>query len=606
MFHVVPSEQGKQNGPQQSVDIVPCKGQYDEDERNKASYSGRGSDDVKVDSSKYLGALLATWPLSGYALYRVWLSITQHERLLLDPANWDAEAMQVVHLATSAGLLLSAVVIAFSMRQSEKRLIDSRILYWVAPLLFVIGTALCAAAGNGWMEPSVQVAREIGQNAASARSLSLAVLTILVIGGLMAGVGSSFAFVMWGELLCSLEHRAIRAVALAQLALPAVAALFAPAPYVLNAALALLAPIGCFVCLGVMRKRTADAHVRETASACDNRRSRKIKPSKGLIVGIAVICAGYGFLQTTLTLGYGPGLRTDACTLLSFLMAFAIAFAVFDRVDDPDHVRSLRIVVSMLVLGFLLYPLGTHIAIRFISAVLVNCGFFLLEYLLMAALPELVSHVAANPAAVFGSARIVVTGGVLAGMTVAYAFLAFVPEAHQNATACSIVTLVSVSLLSWTGIWLLSTRNMHRFFWGEEAMPGYLETTITRNEENRLEANKSALDNNPSIDIDEGGQEESKVISGESGSNSNEYSKHATESRTSLDRRCVLLGSRCGLTAREQEVLILWAHGRSSPYIQETLVISANTVASHTKHIYQKIGVHSRQELLDELALVQE
>ena len=78
------------------------------------------------------------------------------------------------------------------------------------------------------------------------------------------------------------------------------------------------------------------------------------------------------------------------------------------------------------------------------------------------------------------------------------------------------------------------------------------------------------------------------------------------ESRSSLERRCAILGARCGLTAREQEVLELWAHGRSSPYIQETLVISANTVASHTKHIYQKIGVHSRQELLDELALVEE
>ena len=43
----------------------------------------------------------------------------------------------------------------------------------------------------------------------------------------------------------------------------------------------------------------------------------------------------------------------------------------------------------------------------------------------------------------------------------------------------------------------------------------------------------------------------------------------------------------------------LWIQGRSVPYIQENLVIGKNTVSTHVRHIYQKCGVHSRQELLD-------
>lgn len=56
------------------------------------------------------------------------------------------------------------------------------------------------------------------------------------------------------------------------------------------------------------------------------------------------------------------------------------------------------------------------------------------------------------------------------------------------------------------------------------------------------------------------------------------------------------------LTPRETEVFALLARGRSIPYIRDELVISRETAATHTKHIYAKIDVHSRQELIDLVA----
>lgn len=53
------------------------------------------------------------------------------------------------------------------------------------------------------------------------------------------------------------------------------------------------------------------------------------------------------------------------------------------------------------------------------------------------------------------------------------------------------------------------------------------------------------------------------------------------------------------LSARETEVFLLLAKGRSAPFIRDELMVSLNTVSSHIKHIYGKLGVHSRQELLD-------
>jgi len=55
-----------------------------------------------------------------------------------------------------------------------------------------------------------------------------------------------------------------------------------------------------------------------------------------------------------------------------------------------------------------------------------------------------------------------------------------------------------------------------------------------------------------------------------------------------------------GLTAREQEVLSLAAKGFSYAEIAEMLGLSANTVASYTKHIYEKLSVNSRAEAVYE------
>jgi len=54
-----------------------------------------------------------------------------------------------------------------------------------------------------------------------------------------------------------------------------------------------------------------------------------------------------------------------------------------------------------------------------------------------------------------------------------------------------------------------------------------------------------------------------------------------------------------GLTEREHEILNLLLIGRSAPRIAKQLTISESTVNSHIRHIYGKLGIHNRQELLD-------
>ena len=63
--------------------------------------------------------------------------------------------------------------------------------------------------------------------------------------------------------------------------------------------------------------------------------------------------------------------------------------------------------------------------------------------------------------------------------------------------------------------------------------------------------------------------------------------------------RLVAVADRFGLSERERDVFALLAEGRTSARIQEELCIAAGTVNYHTRNIYSKLGVHSRQELID-------
>ena len=50
------------------------------------------------------------------------------------------------------------------------------------------------------------------------------------------------------------------------------------------------------------------------------------------------------------------------------------------------------------------------------------------------------------------------------------------------------------------------------------------------------------------------------------------------------------------LSERELEVLRMLLTELSTPEIAEELIISVNTIRSHIKNIYRKLGVHSRFE----------
>ena len=69
----------------------------------------------------------------------------------------------------------------------------------------------------------------------------------------------------------------------------------------------------------------------------------------------------------------------------------------------------------------------------------------------------------------------------------------------------------------------------------------------------------------------------------------------------SMRKNCDAITAQFKLSPRESEVLTYLVKGRNAKHIAEKLYVSESTVKTHISNIYRKVGIHSQQELLDQL-----
>ena len=78
---------------------------------------------------------------------------------------------------------------------------------------------------------------------------------------------------------------------------------------------------------------------------------------------------------------------------------------------------------------------------------------------------------------------------------------------------------------------------------------------------------------------------------------SDEKTKGNNES--SFQIRARVLAEKYSLSQREYQIMLEYAAGRSAPFIADKYYLSVFTVKNYISHIYTKMGVHNRQQLLD-------
>ena len=72
--------------------------------------------------------------------------------------------------------------------------------------------------------------------------------------------------------------------------------------------------------------------------------------------------------------------------------------------------------------------------------------------------------------------------------------------------------------------------------------------------------------------------------------------------KEALALACSRVAQRYGLTQREGEVLLLLAQQKSAADIEQELLVANGTAKAHIRHVYQKLGIHSREELYEAVA----
>ena len=235
------------------------------------------------------------------------------------------------------------------------------------------------------------------------------------------------------------------------------------------------------------------------------------------------------------------------------------------------------------IVGFALMPLsGTSIALSFS---VVSAGYTLFEILVWVILSEVASRFQFTSVQVFGFGRaLVLLTGVIAGTLIANMLLSLGVGA-QLFSAVAAVAVISITFLR---TYVLTSADIAVFGQNLGEEMGEVSAGAIG------AASEGALS-------DKGSQSQptSGVAAKRAHGQRAETSAGQAPQKVPFQRKCAIIGEYYGLTRREVDVFRLIAAGRNSTRIQEELSISAGTVNTHSHHVFQKLDVHSQQEVID-------
>lgn len=389
---------------------------------------------------------------------------------------------------------------------------------------------------------------------------------LLVIGGTLTGLFCSAMQMGWGALYSA--HGSKNALSLVSggfavavvVDLP-LALMFPPARALLYAALPLAS--ACLlraVPVEARKYRQADDLPRSTGSG-----RRRLNVGLGLsstvLVGLMLVMVGFGYIQHLVSFASPANGSLDWGMVVQMargLAAVAIfAASLFAPEASPAVYRTGLLVM---IAGFManVFFLGTDEL--WVSGSIVIIGYTVFDILVWVVAVQAAATQSHNPAATVAFARMLAAAcyvlGAIAGMGLAGSGELSLQAVRESNVIGYLVVVAVVVLLSSDDIWaLLSPR-------------GQASGTADACLEDAKAATASEKPDETSRD-----ELTEKVIP------------------TRIDELC--------LTARERDVAILLVRGRTQPWIAESLGISANTVGTHMRHIYQKAGVHNRREFMD-------
>lgn len=367
-------------------------------------------------------------------------------------------------------------------------------------------------------------------------------LALLLWGRAFAAVPSrkTYCFVLAGNLAGLCGYAAIGA--LLEISLGMLAALF-------------LASMACasIACRGGRPERAAEACEGGGAARRRDGVSEMLRQAASSLwrpaLGLALFCFMAGLMTKASGQQSVSFAETQAISIVASAACIAILALPVLLVREPSAVdRMYGLALPLSATGFLLLPVFGSAAPGVVNA-FAQCG-SMMASMVVWCMAARRSHAApGNAAALYAGIFGLATFAELCGLAAGGSGLSFFSQEETPSTA---VALASLYLLSCCSLFVLRMQGS-----GSQARPS----------EGRIEGK-----------------------AGEPDSSAGPSDRNAA---------CERLACRNRLTPKEAEVLALLAQGRTVRSISERLVVSENTTKSHIKSIYQKLGVHSRSEVLE-------
>ncbi len=526
-------------------------------------------EDVVLKGPSFLARLLLEvdeqWPATrfmGFGFYYAWIWLCYDSTTLIDAGiRTSADTTFAMYIAST--LALSAMLIAAAlMHGASRRIVSSK---------------ACVAAAGALAGVATVGVRVFSANGA----LDALFLLSSVVTGLCTA---------WVCLRVAAEYASVPSRA---------ATLHASATFILAALLYFLVqglPEG--LGLGVMALLPLGATLCTMTPAGEAPMEEEPQPREPalphgfffrLVFAIAVFSAVVGVTRGYSALTQATSVLDDRGCLVVFgtAVVLALLFACVAGLGNDFDVSRLYYPVTILAaVGILIMPLvdvpgqasGVFVGVAY------TC-FIMIIWCLLAH----VSHVTGvSSVRVFGMGR----GASALGTTAGWALGSFLAgnealgaDAMFAVSCAMVLALLVVSMLVFNDRAMGSVLRMV----GRQAAQASQQDVGERAQEGRASA-QAAPSGEPAEDADKPAapsEQAAGVAGGQAGG------------MGSWTRSCREISARFGLSAREEEVLFLLAKGRTISFVADELGVSFNTAKSHIRHVYVKIGVHTRSELLD-------
>lgn len=374
-----------------------------------------------------------------------------------------------------------------------------------------------------------------------------------VIAGIGTGCGPAFLVVLWGCLFARVEASVTETVLPASFVATLLCALVVPnmppAPAGLTVA---LLPLASGLLLALSRQALDRGQIASENVASIGRLSIGPLAVARMVLAVFVLYSLGCVVPAESPITLAATAETYATALgMLFAITLSIGITLFAR--HVDVTSLYRWITIPFVVGVILAPLADNDA-AFLARVLMNAVFTGVEIITMLYFIRLSQRTGRSATYYVGLGAGAAYGGVLAGYLLGDGLQQSVQAAAQGAYGC----------LMLLGIFVLTSLLIPR-------RDATVDEEVLAPEERETQAERDTT---------------------------TVAASYANEVDALIARRKQVAASH-GLSARETEIFLLLAQGRSRPYIRDTLFLSKNTVATHIRHIYEKLGIHSHQELID-------